>query len=303
MSLRVTTTPGVVADLTPEATPVAPAAGPAGSRRTTADAVPLRAGRRSWRFTPGGTDAGAPSDDVDGVPEPGLLQRAPRRPRRRGARGSDVPGAEAEYELADERQVRARAGRSQATLTVAVGGMAGGHGSDGGSGNNGSRQRQIYQDTPVASSRACISDASQGTPAEVARRVEHVIDAFGHDLQRHTHDPDAARAALAQAVFALSRIERDHTGITPLRLTAWRLMANYLAAPSRPDATPESVGAVRERLAALFVDGAKDSPDALRRFQLLLPLWLLNAARPRRARDGRRTVARLRMMLADGGSR
>ncbi|AXF25797.1 hypothetical protein CUJ89_35890 [Burkholderia pyrrocinia] len=302
MSIRVTNRPGTAADLAPEA--VQPAAPVPGARRAPSSGGTLRAGRRGWRFASPDAAGDAPSDTLDDAVSPALapLTRAPRRPRRRGARGADVPGAEAEYEQADERQVRARAGRSQASLSVAVGGASGGRGGGGHEGSDdGARQQRTLAAVHAAESHAGTTASAPPVPAEIARRVDQVIDLFGVELRRHSGDPRGVRDALAHAVFALTRIERDHAGSTPLRHAAWRLMADHLGAaqPNR-DAAPDTLREIRERLAALFADGTPAASDALRRFQLLAPLWLLNAARPRRERDARRAAARLRMMLADG---
>ncbi|WP_322027443.1 hypothetical protein [Burkholderia sp. BCC1977] len=309
MSVRITNRSGATADLAPEAVPATPAPG---VRRAPSGGGTLRAGRRGWRFASQDAGGDAASDALDDAVSPALapLMRAPRRPRRRGARGADVPGAEAEYEQADERQVRARAGRSQATLSVAVGGASGGRGGgDHEGGDGGARQQRMHAVVHAAEAHTGTAAATQPTPVEIARRVDQVIDLFGVELRRRAGDPDGMRDTLAHAVFALTRVELDHTGSTPLRHAAWRLMADHLAAAQQAhdeaqdtthDAAPDTLRAIRERLAALFGDGTPAGSDALRRFQLLAPLWLLNAARPRRVRDARRAAARLRMMLADG---
>ncbi|KVK75939.1 hypothetical protein WS90_25165 [Burkholderia cepacia] len=284
------------ADLAPDVLPAAPALA---VKRTPSGGGTPRAGRRGWRFKSQDAGGDVPADALDDPVSPALapLMRAPRRPRRRGARGTDVPGAEAEYEQADERQVRARAGRSQATLSVAVGDASGGRGGgDHEGGDSDARQQRMY----AVQAHTGAATAMQPVPAEPARRVDQVIDRFGVELRRREGDPVRLRAALAHAVFALVRIERDHAGCTPLRHAAWRLMADHLAAVKLThDALPDTLHEIRERLVALFADGAPGASDALRRFQLLAPLWLLNATRPRRARDARRAAARLRMMLAD----
>ena len=145
-------------------------------------------------------------------------------------------------------------------------------------------------------------DQGATTHDKAAPSQDDTIDAIGAVLRDHLApastrtDPAAGAHALEQALLALHTLQRAPAPNPPLTTSLLRLTQAYL---SQPGATgPGTLAAVKQRLMALLPPPAGPCSPALRQLHLFLPVLLLNAARPRTARQRDLALAKIGVLLA-----
>ena len=109
-------------------------------------------------------------------------------------------------------------------------------------------------------------------------------------------DPAAGAQAFERALLALHALQRAPAPNPPLASCLLRLAQACLGQPGISG--PATLAAVRQRLVALMPPVTGASSPALRQLHLFLPVLLLNAARPRTARQRDMALAKIAVLLA-----
>ncbi|MBP1204809.1 type III secretion regulatory protein HpaA [Duganella sp. 1411] len=129
------------------------------------------------------------------------------------------------------------------------------------------------------------------------------IDAIDAVLRAHLApaatraDPAAGAHGLEQALLALHALQRAPAPNPPLTASLLRLTQAYLG-QGGASSGPGTLAAVKQRLMALLPPATGQSSPALRQLHLFLPVLLLNAARPRTARQRDLALAKIAVLLA-----
>ena len=128
------------------------------------------------------------------------------------------------------------------------------------------------------------------------------VDAIGAVLRAHLA-PSATSAGatdgaygLEQALLALHSLQRAPAPHPPLTSSLLRVTQAYLGQPGAAGAN--TLAAVKQRLMALLPPPSDRCSPALRQLHLFLPVLLLNAARPRTARQRDLALAKISVLLA-----
>lgn len=116
-----------------------------------------------------------------------------------------------------------------------------------------------------------------------------------------TADPAADNHAFEQALLALHALQRAPAPHPPLATSLLRLAQACVSQPGI--AGPATLAAVRQRLVALMPPATQSASPALRQLHLFLPVLLLNAARPRTARQRDMALAKIAVLLAGASAR
>ncbi|WP_343732515.1 hypothetical protein [Duganella sp.] len=125
-----------------------------------------------------------------------------------------------------------------------------------------------------------------------APQAPTVLDGLVRDfIQRGV----AAAGALEGALVDLRALKSDPAHSLPLVTAVMRIMREYLAQPTTT--APDKLAAVKQRLISLLPPPSAQAAPALRQLHLLLPVLLLNAARPRTSRQRALAIARLDVLL------
>lgn len=109
-------------------------------------------------------------------------------------------------------------------------------------------------------------------------------------------DPAAGAQAFERALLALHALQHAPAPNPPLASCLLRLAQACLSQPGISG--PATLAAVRQRLVAIMPPVTGASSPSLRQLHLFLPVLLLNAARPRTARQRDMALAKIAVLLA-----
>lgn len=129
---------------------------------------------------------------------------------------------------------------------------------------------------------------------DVRAGVQAVIDRYA---ATRAGDQTLRRQALTAAFVELRDIGIAHPVAASLTTMVWMLMREHLQS-GQAGSFAESMDTLRKRLVEM-VHAQPEPTPALRSYNLLLPLMLISAGRPRRPADCARGVTRLNTLLME----
>ncbi|PPU10523.1 4-hydroxyphenylacetate catabolism regulator HpaA [Xanthomonas arboricola] len=216
------------------------------------------------------------------------LRPAPTRRRRRGMRSLDGMDDELDAtELEDAEAARVSALRGRVSIAIA----------------QPQEQGQGQDDQHGAGARAHAGDPQAETwpsaspvhrDEDVRAGVQAVIDRYA---ATRAADQTLRRQALTAAFVELRDIGIAHPVAASLTTMVWMLMREHLQS-GQAGSFAESMDTLRKRLVEM-VHAQPEPTPALRSYNLLLPLMLISAGRPRRPADCARGVTRLNTLLME----
>ena len=156
-------------------------------------------------------------------------------------------------------------------------------------------------DDPGATQPKPAGPAARRAPDAIVDTVD-TVDAIGAVLRAHLASSATPAGAadgahgLEQALLALHSLQRAPAPHPPLTSSLLRVTQAYLGQPGAAGAN--TLAAVKQRLMALLPPPSDTCSPALRQLHLFLPVLLLNAARPRTARQRDLALAKISVLLA-----
>ncbi|MFO3705493.1 4-hydroxyphenylacetate catabolism regulator HpaA [Xanthomonas codiaei] len=216
------------------------------------------------------------------------LRPAPPRKRRRGMRSLDGMDDELDAtEQEDAEAARVSALRGRVSIAAA----------------QPQEQGQSQDDQQSAGGRAQASDPQAETWPSVApihadedvrAGVQAVIDRYA---ATQASDQTVRRHALTAAFVELRDIGIAHPGAVSLTAMVWMLMREHLQS-GLASSLSEPMDTLRKRLAEMVHAQPEPTPE-LRSYNLLLPLILISARKPRKPADCARGITRLNTLLME----
>ena len=153
-------------------------------------------------------------------------------------------------------------------------------------------------DDPGATQPKPAGPTARRAPANTIDTVDAIDAVLRAHLAPSTTPVGAADSAhgLEQTLLALHSLQRAPAPHPPLTSSLLRVTQAYLGQPGAAGAN--TLAAVKQRLMALLPPPSDTCSPALRQLHLFLPVLLLNAARPRTARQRDLALAKISVLLA-----